>query len=90
MNIFEGLKVGHPWEVSNVRALTPEEKSIIVSAKVVPSQFGYSLEITTNEEVTTIPISTRVEPVEGEYIDVNDIKLLTLRKDNETLYRVEW
>lgn len=93
MNIFEGLQVGRPWQVTNVRNLTPFEYLQIVSATVVQSQFGYSVEfLFKNGENSHIPLSTKccIDHMEGTSIDLCSIKVLTLEKYGDTITRIEF
>lgn len=93
MNIFEGLQVGHPWQVRNRRLLTPWEYLQVVSATVVQSQFGYSVEfLLKNGENNRVPLSTKcyADDIEGTVIDPCSIKVLTLEKDGDTIIRIEY
>ena len=92
MNIFEGLQVGRPWQVTNVRNLTPLEYLQIVSATIVQSQFGYSVEfLFKNGENSHIPLSTKcyTDRMEGTVIDPCSIKVLTLENNGDTIIRIE-
>lgn len=93
MNIFEGLQVGRPWQVINVRALTPFEYLQIVSATVVQSRFGYSVEFLTKDgRKSCVPLSSAcyTDNVEGTIINPHSIKVLTLEKYGDTIIRIEF
>lgn len=93
MNIFEGLQVGRPWQVRNRRFLTPWEYLQVVSATVVQSQFGYSVEfLLKNGKQSKVPLSTKcyADGLEGTVIDPCSIKVLTLEKDGDTIIRIEY
>jgi hypothetical protein len=93
MTIFEGLQVGRPWRVINRRSLTPWEYLQVVSATVVQSQVGYSVEfLLKNGENRWIPISTKcyTDGIEGTVIDPLDIEVLTLEKYGDIIYRIEF
>ena len=94
MSIFSNCKTLEArWVVEDIRPLTKDEKEIILSARVVSSEFGYSLEFITTEETVKIPISNKVSPVVGELVDINSIKIITLYKNynpNEKIYRIEY
>jgi len=94
MSIFSNCKTLEArWVVESIRPLTKDERAVILSAKVVATEFGYSLRFLTTEETVKIPISTNVSPVVGELIDINDIKIVTLHKNynsNDKIYRVEY
>lgn len=93
MNIFEGLQVGRPWQVTNVRNLTPFEYLQIVSATVVQSQFGYSVEfLFKNGEKSHIPLSSKcyINHMEGTIIDPCSIQVLTLEKYGDIITRIEF
>ena len=94
MSIFSNCKTLEArWVVESVRPLTKDEKEIILSARVISSEFGYSLKFLTTEETVKIPISNKVTPVVGELVDINSIKVITLHKNynpNEKIYRIEF
>jgi hypothetical protein len=93
MNIFEGLQVGRPWQVRNRRFLTPWEYLQVVSATVVQSQFGYSVEfLLKNGENNWVPLSIKcyADDIEGTVIDPLDIEVLTLEQYGDTIYRIEF
>ena len=93
MIIFEGLQVGHPWQVRNRRFLTPWEYLQVVSATVVQSQFGYSVEfLLKNGKQSKVPLSTKcyADDLEGTAIDPLNIEVLTLENDEITIYRIEF
>ena len=92
MNIFEGLLVGRPWHVTNVRNLTPLECSQIASATVVQSQYGYSVEFLTKDgEKSHVPLSNKcyTNGMEGTIINLCNIKVLTLENNGDTIIRIE-
>jgi len=93
MNIFEGLQVGRPWEVVNVRRLTPLEYLQIVSAKVVQGKYGYSVEFTLkNGKKSCVPLSTKCYTfnMEGTTIDLCKVAVITLENWGDTVIRVEF
>lgn len=92
MNIFNSLrKYAGKWAVVNSRNFSDEEKTMITSARVVPSQYGNSVCFTmVGGGQTFIPLSQNSSKGVGESIDLNNAKLLTLAKDGEAnIYRVE-
>lgn len=93
MTIFEGLKIGHPWQVRNRRSLTPWEYLQVVSATVVQSQFGHSVEfLLKNGGKSRIPLTAKCckDQIEGTVINPLNIVVLTLEKDGITIYRIEF
>lgn len=93
MSIFDNLQVGSPWQVINVRRLTPFEYLQIISATVVQSQFGYSVEFTLkNGKKSRVPISTKcyTSNMEGTIIDPCKITVLYLEKWGDTIIRIEF
>lgn len=93
MTIFKGLKVGHPWQVRNRGPLTPWEYLQVVSATVVQSQFGYSVEfLLKNGGKSRIPLTAKCckDQIEGTTIDPLNIEILTLEKDGNIVYRIEF
>ena len=94
MSIFSNCKTMEVhWVVESIRPLTKDERAVILSAKVITSEFGYSLKFLTTEETVKIPISNKVSPVVGEFVDINSVKIVTLYKNynpNEKIYRIEY
>lgn len=92
MNIFSNLKVyAGKWEVKETRAFSAEEKSAILQAVVVPSQYGNSVQFTMNGGgLTYIPLSQNSNLGVGEVVDLEKAQLVTLSKSGEKdIYRVE-
>jgi len=94
MSIFSNYKTLEAyWKVESTRPLTKDEKEIILSAKVILSEFGYSLRFLTTEETVKIPISTNISPKVGDLVDINDIRIITLYANWDPtikIYRVEF
>ena len=93
MNIFEGLRIGCSWRVVATRPLTPWEYLCATSAKVVQSQFGYSVDFTLkSNKHTHIPLSTKcyTDNVVGTIIDLHDITIVILEMDRQNITRVEF
>lgn len=92
VNIFSSLKVyAGKWSVKAVRDFTDEEKGAVLSATVVPSQYGSSVcfMMATGGQ-TYIPLSQNSSVGVGESIDLNKAKLVTLEKQGECdILRVE-
>lgn len=85
LNIFEALKnYAGNWNLVETRSFTSEEIANIVSAKVVPSQFGNSVKfIRTEGSIVFIPLSTESTLVVDNDFDVSTGKLLRLSKPGE-------
>lgn len=93
MNIFEGLQVERPWHIINVRNLTPQECSQIVSTTVVQSEFGYSVEFLTKDgRKPHVPLSPKccTNDMEGTVISPHSIKIVTLEKYGDIIIRIEF
>lgn len=94
MSIFSNCKTLEArWVVEGIRPLTKDEKEVILSAKVILSEFGYSLRFLTTEETVKIPISTNISPKVGDLVDINDIRIITLHANYDPtlkIYRVEF
>lgn len=91
MNIFKNLQVyAGKWSVKETRSFTDEEKSAIVQAVVVPSQYGASVQFTMQGGgLTFIPLDQDSQLAEGELVDLNVAQLVTLSKSGEAdIYRV--
>ena len=92
MNIFNSLRIyAGKWEVKEIRDFTDEEKAAISQAVVVPSQFGSSMQFTmTAGGLAFIPLDQNSQLAEGEIVDLNKAKLVTLGKSGEAdIYRVQ-
>ena len=92
MNIFASLRVyAGKWSVKSRRAFTPEEISTVMSAEVVPSQFGNSVCFYMRSGGQTfIPLSTESALGVGDKVDITKAELLTLEKQGEAdILRVE-
>ena len=91
MKIFEGLQVGRPWQVTNVRRLTPLEYLQIVSATVVQSQYDYSVEFLTKDGGKYyVPLHYKccTDCMEGTIINPCNIKMITMENYGDTVIRV--
>ena len=92
MNIFNSLrKYAGKWSVIASRAFTAEEQSAVISATVVPSQYGNSVcFMMVGGGQTFIPLSAKSSKAVGDTIDLSKAILLTLAKEGEEdIYRVE-
>lgn len=92
MNIFNNLRTyAGKWNLSNSRAFSDEEINAVESAKVVPSQYGSSVQFTMKGGgMTFIPLSQNSHLAEGDSVDLKSAKLLTLSKTGEAdILRVE-
>lgn len=91
MNIFSSLQVyAGKWSLKSERAFDAEEIAAVVSAVVVPSQYGNSVMFTMKSGGQTyIALSTDASVAVGEIIDLTKAKVLTLSKEGESdIYRV--
>jgi hypothetical protein len=90
MIIFANLTVDHPWRVKDSRYLTWEEVNSVLYAEVVSSQFGISACFHLNTgKSSSIPLSTKSIACIGDTIDPTEVKILTLYKDNDEIYRIK-
>lgn len=92
MNIFSSLRIyAGKWSVKNQRDFTAEEQAAVVSATVVPSQYGNSVcFMMIGGGQTFIPLSSNSSLGVGDRVDLSTAKLLTLEKQGEAdIYRVE-
>lgn len=92
MNIFSSLRVyAGKWNLKASRAFTAEEQAAVVSATVVPSQYGNSVcFMMVDGGQTFIPLSTTSNLGVGDSVNLSTAKLLTLGKQGEAdIYRVE-
>lgn len=92
MNIFSSLRVyAGKWSVKDQRDFTAEEQAAVVSATVVPSQYGNSVcFMMIGGGQTFIPLSSNSSLGVGDRVDLSTAKLLTLEKQGEAdIIRVE-
>lgn len=91
MNIFNQLKVyASKFVVSNRRSFTSEEINSVVSAIVVPSEYGNSACFTMKSGGKTyIPMSTNATIGAGETVDLAKAEILTLTRGDEEIVRIE-
>lgn len=90
-NIFDNLRrYAGKWSVKETRPFFEEEKAAIIQAVVVPSQYGASVQFTMQGGgLTYIPLDQNSQLAEGELVDLNKAKLVTLSKSGEAdIYRV--
>lgn len=86
MNIFSTLRTyAGKWNVKSSRAFTQEEIQAVMSATVVPSQYGNSVcFMMVGGGQTYIPLANDATVGVGESIDLTKAKLLTLEKGGES------
>ena len=92
MNIFSSLRLyAGNWQVKNSRSFSADEISAVASAKVVDSQYGYSVcFMMRGGGQTFIPLSTTSSLGLGAEVDLTKAKLLTLGREGDAdIYRVE-
>ena len=92
MNIFSSLRIyAGKWSVKDQRDFTAEEQAAVVSATVVPSQYGNSVcFMMIGGGQTFIPLSSNSSLGVGDRVDLSTAKLLTLEKQGEAdILRVE-
>lgn len=92
MNIFSTLKTyAGNWEVTDVRAFTPEEQAMVSSAVVVNSDYGLSVRFNMiGGSLTYIPLSRDSQLTVGETVDLSKAKVLTLEREGDSpITRVE-
>lgn len=90
--IFSNLRTyAAKWQVKNSRPFSAEEIAAVVSASVVPSDYGNSVcFMMVSGGMTYIPLSNTSKLTVGETVDLKSATLLTLSKDGESdIYRVE-
>lgn len=91
MGIFDSLKqYAGKWSEKSRRNFTEEEKSEIIEAVVVDSQYGQSGRFTRkNGTVVYIPMANDCTLGSGEAIDMAKAQVVTLAKSGENdIFRV--
>lgn len=91
MNIFNALRVyAGKWNEKDVRGFMPEEIAAVQEAKVVESQYGFSVcFMMVGGGMTYVPLDQNSSASEGDIINLSTAKLVTLSKVGENdIYRV--
>ena len=91
MNIFSALRIyAGKWNEKNVRAFAPEEVAAVELAKVVESQYGYSVcFMMKNGGQSYIPLDQNSSLGIDTVIDLTKAQLVTLQRPGENdIYRV--
>jgi hypothetical protein len=91
MNIFSALRVyAGKWSEKATRDFAPEEIAAVEQAKVVESQYGFSVCFTmVGGGQTYIPLDQNSSLGIDDIVDLTKAKLVTLQKSGEDdIYRV--
>ena len=91
MNIFSALRVyAGKWSEKNVRAFAPEEVAAVEQAKVVESQYGFSVcFFMKGGGQSYIPLDQNSSLGIDAVVDLTKAKLVTLQRPGENdIYRV--
>lgn len=85
MNIFNSIQMyAGKWSVIGSREFTQEEKNLVSKAEVVPSQYGLSVcFFMVNGQMGFIPLSNTSTLKEGETVDLDKAKILTLARPGD-------
>ena len=92
MNIFAGLtSYASKFNVKNTRSFSPEELSLVDSAKVVLSQYGMSVCFYMKGGCQKyIPLSRDSVANVGDSVDLSKAKIIVLEKEgSEDINRIE-
>lgn len=91
MNIFTSLRIyAGKWSEKNVRDFSPEEVAAVQQARVVESQYGFSVcFLMKSGGQTYVPLDQNSTLGEGDIIDLAKAQLVTLQRPGEQdIYRV--
>ena len=91
MNIFSALRVyAGKWSEKNVRDFAPEEVAAVEQAKVVESQYGFSVcFFMKSGGQSYIPLDLNSSLSIDDAVDLTKAKLVTLQRPGEDdIYRV--
>lgn len=91
VNVFDTLKsYGEKWQVVNKRQFNDNEKAVIRSNKVMPSDYGLSVCFTmVNGKTHYIPLSNQSQLTVGQSVNIDTVNLLTLERDGKHILRVQ-
>ena len=90
-NFFSSKQVyGPKWSLVDSRNFTEEEKNMISSTKVVPSEYGLSMcfMLKSGGAVYT-PLSKNSSYKVGDTPNMDQLKVLTLEREGETIEKIE-
>ena len=91
MNVFNALrKYATKWQLKDERPFGQDEINAVASAKVVDSNYGYSVcFVMRSGGMTYIPLDDSSSLVTGDTVDLSKATLVTLCKEGEEdIYRV--
>lgn len=85
MNFFSNKKVyGGKWSVKSISKFTDEEKSLVIKAQVVDSEYGNSCCFFMKDGTTIYtPMSNDAKSDVGDTLDLNTLEIITLEKIGE-------
>lgn len=92
MNIFDSLRsYAGKWNVVDARPMSEEEKSSVKSFHAVEGDYGTSLcFLMMHGDMHFIPVSRDADLSKVDEIGLDDIKLITLKKGDDEITRVEF
>lgn len=91
-NVFNGLhEYDSSWQVKDARNFNDLEKKSVARARVVSSQYGLSVcFLMRTGKNTYIPLSTMSTLQEGDPVNMETAKIVTLEKEGENdILRIE-
>lgn len=79
------------WQQVDSRSFNERDKSLIASARVVNSDYGYSVcFLMKSGKNTYVPLSKMSSLLPGDAVDLDSAKIITLAKEgNEDIYRID-
>lgn len=85
MNFFSNKKVyGGKWSVKSISKFTDEEKSLVLKAQVVDSDYGNSCCFFMKDGTTIYtPMSNDAKSDVGDVLDLNTLEVIVLEKVGE-------
>lgn len=84
------VEIDNRWRIKNTRGFTADEIAAVDLAKVVPSQYGLSVQFDmVSGGQTYIPLSPQSNLIVDDVVDLTTAKLITLsRAGDDDIYRV--
>lgn len=85
MNIFDSVvKYAGKWSVTSSRGFSEEEKACIKSAKIVDSQYGYSVcFFMSSGQMAFIPVDQNSACNVGDPVNLDTCKVLRLEREGD-------
>lgn len=96
MDIFKNIGwTSYRWELTSMRLMTKEEKKVVDSVSIKPSEYGYAMVFNVCEEDghskdVHIPLSSQCHLCPGMYIELDRVVLCTYSREDDNIVRINY